>query len=218
MSRVLDDTSNGWDGWVVTVDHTNDLSAALAFAHEALLAAAGRRASPARLLTLATVGLDGSPKARTVVMRAFKAEIYALTIHTDARTPKVAEMRRTPGAQCVFWDKSRELQLRLSGKVSVHAGDDLARRAWKDVDLASRFSYLTDRPPGQEIEKPSSGREGVDGRLPSRDESVVGWDNFAVLVLKLKAIDWVLLDNGGHRRARFTFDDQGLATATWLIP
>jgi pyridoxamine 5'-phosphate oxidase len=152
------------------------------------------------------------------MMRAFHAESHALTIHTDARTPKVAEMRRTSGAQCVFWDKSRELQLRLSGKVSVHAGDDPARLAWEDVDLASRFSYLTDRPPGQEIEKPSSDREGIDGRLPSPEEAVVGWDNFAVLALSLEAIDWELLDNTGHRRARFTFDDQGLATATWLIP
>ena len=53
------------------MDHTNDLNAALAFAHEALAAAAGNRNSPARLLALATVGLDGGPRARTVMLREF---------------------------------------------------------------------------------------------------------------------------------------------------
>ncbi|MDG2286913.1 MAG: pyridoxamine 5'-phosphate oxidase family protein [Alphaproteobacteria bacterium] len=199
-------------------DQTNDLNAALAFAHEALEAAAGNRTSPARLLALATVGLDGRARARTVMMREFRTENHVLTIHTDARTPKVEEMRRVPGAECVFWDKSRELQLRLSGHVSVHAGDALARSAWESVDLASRFSYLTDTPPGDDVERPTSGREGIDGRLPTRQEAAAGWDNFAVLVLTLREIDWVLLDNAGHRRARFTFGDQGLAAATWLVP
>jgi pyridoxamine 5'-phosphate oxidase len=199
-------------------DHTDDLNAALAFAHEALEAAAGNRTSPARLLALATVGLDGRARARTVMLREFQVENHVLTIHTDARTPKVEEMRRAPGAECVFWDKSRVLQLRLSGQVSVHAGDTLARSAWESVDVASRFSYLTDTPPGDDVERPTSGREGIDGRLPTRQEAAGGWDNFAVLVLTLKEIDWVLLDNAGHRRARFTFDDQGLAAATWLIP
>jgi hypothetical protein len=50
------------------------------------------------------------------------------------------------------------------------------------------------------------------------EEAAVGWDNFAVLVLRLKKIDWVLLDSAGYRRARFTFEDQGLEAATWLIP
>jgi hypothetical protein len=58
----------------------------------------------------------------------------------------------------------------------------------------------------------------MDGRLPSLEEAAVGWGNFAVLVLRLKEIDWVLLDSAGHRRARFTFDDQGLVASTWLIP
>lgn len=202
----------------VALDHANDLNAALIFAHEALNAAAGNRTSPARLLALATMGLDGSPQARTVMLREFRADSHDLTIHTDVRTPKVAEMRRAPGAQCVFWDQTRELQLRLSGKVSVHDGDELARAAWEGVDLAGRFSYLTDLPPSREIGGPTSGREAMDGRLPLPQEAALGWDNFAVLVLKLTEIDWVLLDGAGHRRARFTFDDQGLAAATWLIP
>ena len=85
------------------------------------------------------------------------------------------------------------------------------------MDLPSRFSYLTDQPPGQDIARPSSGREGIDGRLPTPEEAAVGWDNFAVLVLSVTTIDWVLLDNAGHRRARFTFDNRGQA-ATWLVP
>jgi pyridoxamine 5'-phosphate oxidase len=199
-------------------DHTNDLSAALAFADAALTAAAGNRTSPARLLTLATLGLDGTPQSRTAMLRAFQAEARELTIHTDVRTPKVEELRRTPTAQCVFWDRSRELQLRLSGTVSVHCDDDLARAAWDEVDLASRFSYLTDRAPGQVVTGPTSGREGIDGRLPTPEEATAGWDNFAVLVMRISEIDWVLLDNAGHRRARFTFEGQGLARQSWLIP
>lgn len=152
------------------------------------------------------------------MLREFRAKNRELTIHTDVRTPKIEEMRRTPAAQCVFWDQTRDLQLRLSGKVSVHAGDELARKAWEGVDLAGRFSYLTTSPPSSEIGRPTSGREAMDGRLPTLEEAAIGWDNFAVLVLRLDEIDWVLLDNAGHRRARFKFDSQGLVAATWLIP
>lgn len=152
------------------------------------------------------------------MFRDFHARNNELTIHTDVRTPKIAELRRNPAAQCVFWDKTRALQLRLSGTVTIHAGDALASKAWEGVDLASRFSYLTTSAPSGDIDRPSSGREGMDGRLPTPEEAAVGWKNFAVLGLKLDEIDWVLLDNAGHRRARFTFDDKGLAGSTWLIP
>jgi pyridoxamine 5'-phosphate oxidase len=180
--------------------------------------AAGNRTSPARLLALATVGLDGKPQARTVMLRDFRAESRELTIHTDFRTPKVEEIRRRPGVQCVFWDRAQELQLRVSGNVAIHAGDALARIAWEGVDLAGKFSYLTAWPPGGDVGRPTSGRDGMDGRLPSLEEAAVGWDNFAALLMTITEIDWVLLDDAGHRRARFTFDDEGLVAATWLIP
>ena len=200
------------------LDHTNDLNAALVYAHEALDAAVVDRESSSRLVTFVTVGLDVTPRARTVVLRSFCSEICEATFHTDVRTLKVAELRRVPKAEFVFWDATRELQLRLSGTVSVHSEDEVAQLAWRYVDIESRFNYLTDATPGSEVGRPTSGREGMDGRLPTQQEGAAGWQNFAVLVMMIKTIDLVLLDNAGHRRARFKFGERGLTGSGWLVP
>ena len=202
----------------MVLDHTNDLNAALAYAHEALGVAVADRESCSRLVTFATVGLDMAPRARTVVLRSFSSEIYEATFYTDVRTLKVGELRRIPKAECVFWDATRELQLRLSGTVSVHNEDEVAQLAWRKVDIASRFNYLTDAPPGSKAGRETSGREAVDGRLATQEEGAAGWQNFGVLVMTIKNIDLVLLDNAGHRRARFEFGERGLTVSDWVVP
>ena len=51
---------------------------------------------------LATVGADGLPQARTVVLRHAHSKLGQLQIHTDSRSPQVTEMTATPGVMLAF--------------------------------------------------------------------------------------------------------------------
>ena len=52
-----------------------------------------------------TVGADGLPQARTVVLRHAHSKLGQLQIYTDSRSPKVAEMTAAPGVMLTFWSK-----------------------------------------------------------------------------------------------------------------
>ncbi|NBR79124.1 MAG: pyridoxamine 5'-phosphate oxidase, partial [Alphaproteobacteria bacterium] len=43
--------------------------------------------------TVATIGLDGRPRLRTIVLRACDTANRSLRFHTDARSDKINELR-----------------------------------------------------------------------------------------------------------------------------
>lgn len=90
---------------------------------------------------LATVALDGSADARTVVLRAVDAGARALAVHSDARAGKLAQLRAEPRACLVFHDAVARTQLRASGPIRIHQGDDDADRAWSALRPQSRALY-----------------------------------------------------------------------------
>ena len=98
-------------------------------------------------MTLATVGLDGSPQARTVVLRAFDRPAGSLHIYTDVRSAKVAELRASPHAAIHVCDGSVHLQLRLLADVAVLTGPDVAA-LWTRVPQGARTAYGSMPAPG----------------------------------------------------------------------
>lgn len=56
-----------------------------------------------RTPVLATVGCDGSPNARTVVLSKVDAKLLTFCFYTDARSEKVSELAKEPKAVFVFW-------------------------------------------------------------------------------------------------------------------
>ncbi|WP_409331307.1 pyridoxamine 5'-phosphate oxidase family protein [Trujillonella humicola] len=85
-------------------------------------------------VTLATIGADGYPAARTVLLSAFDGSGFAFHTHRDSR--KVAELAAEPrAALVVLWpDLGRQLVVR--GDV-VDDGAEQAAAAW-----AARSDYL----------------------------------------------------------------------------
>ena len=79
--------------------------------------------SPWRNVALATVGLDGRPQVRTVVLRRFDRVGRLLDVHTDIRSAKHAELRAHADAALHGWDAEARVQLRVAGKASLHTGD-----------------------------------------------------------------------------------------------
>ena len=85
------------------------------------LGAAVRSADhPFRLFTLATVGPDRYPHARTVVLRGFDPVERSVSFYTDCRSPKVRHMAGEPRVALLFYDPTARLQLRIPASARLH--------------------------------------------------------------------------------------------------
>jgi pyridoxamine 5'-phosphate oxidase len=71
----------------------DDLSLTLEEAWSRLTGGVRDRRSPFHTPAIATIGLDGRPRMRTVVLRGADAGQGVLRFHTDLRGGKVAEIR-----------------------------------------------------------------------------------------------------------------------------
>lgn len=157
----------------------------------------------ARRPVLATIGLNGGPEARTVVLREARQADATLAIHTDNLSEKVREIDRISRASLHVWDQRLKLQTRLRGRVGVETGAAVAW-LWDLVPDGSRSSYGVTPAPGTRIDRSDAYTRDSD---PSR---------FAVLVFRVEEIDVVHLSGDYHRRALFRGSDgwQG----AWLAP
>ncbi|HYF07338.1 MAG TPA: pyridoxamine 5'-phosphate oxidase family protein [Acetobacteraceae bacterium] len=180
----------------------------LADALTLLAAAPTERDHPCRTPVLATTGPDGAPGARTVVLRGFDPGARQAMVFTDARSAKVAALRREPRATLVFHDPGRAVQLRLSGRMAVRQGDAVAEEAWRGLPAASQGLYAAAAAPGTPVAAPP----------PPPGGSTDGPAHFAVLVLEFTRLDWLSLDAAGHRRACFAWETEGPPRATWVVP
>ena len=147
------------------------------------------RHAVARNMMLATVGLDGAPQARTVVLRAADRQAAVLEIHTDLRSHKVAELRSNSRAALHVWDASVNLQMRLTADVAILTGQDVTA-IWAKVPDPSRHSYGSTPAPGQPIAQALGYAKDADAAC------------FAVLRFRIQSIDALNLERD-HRRARF---------------
>lgn len=184
------------------------LAAALAMALDALARGATDRRSPFQTPTLATIGADGAPALRSVVLRGFAAATRSLSIHTDCRSPKYAEIIADPRAALHGYDAGARMQLRLAGRATLHRDDAIADAAWAASRETTRMTYATAWAPGTALPAPPAAPEDALG----------GRENFAALVLRFDRLDWLLLDPAGHARARFDWGDDGVLAASWVAP
>ena len=183
----------------------NDLDAFEAHAWAMLARGAADRRSPFHTPALATVGADGAPRVRTVVLRGVDVSERVVRVHSDARADKVAGIERTGRAELMGYDRGAKLQLRASGPATVHRADGVADAAWEATRSFSRACYRVEPRAGARIEA------GGDYAQPSDGED--GRENFAVIRVRVEALEALYLAAAGHRRARFAPGDRA-----WLVP
>ncbi len=177
----------------------NDLSATEAQVWALLAGGAQSGRAPLHTPVLASIGIDGAPQARTVVLRAVDRSLRQLRIHTDRRSTKFAELQRDPRATLLGYDAAEKFQVRLSGVVSLHTGDALARSAWASATPSSRACYAQVEAPGAVLDHPGA------APFATAADSGIGFENFAVALLTVAAIETLYLAAAGHRRAAFTW-------------
>ena len=157
---------------------------------------------------LATIGPDGAPAVRSLVLRAVDAPARRLRLHSDSRAAKVADLIVDPRAALLFYDAPSQLQLRLTGRATLHRDDAVADLAWAESRAMSRCCYAIDPAPGTPVASPPA----------APLDSEAGRPHFCVVMFNLDTLESLHLAATGHRRARFAWDAAGRASATWLVP
>jgi hypothetical protein len=175
----------------------------------ALLAeGAANPASPFHTPTLASIGADGGPALRTVVLRGFDNAARWLEMHTDTRSAKVSEFSRHHSAALHAWDPAKKVQIRVSGQIALHAGDQVAAAAWGRLRATSRATYRVAPGPGTMIASPQDTHD-VD--------EAAAFSVFCVMRMRFDVLEWLHLEHGSYARARFRWDN-GTFTPMWLVP
>ena len=156
-----------------------------------------------RTPVLASVGMDGTPNARTVVLRGADAKTQTLAFYTDRRSPKIADLSHKSAAMLVFWSKRLNWQLRVRVAMEVQTTGEQVDAVWQHLSQsAAAGDYLSMDAPG-------------DALLAGQDSSVAltGAHQLAILFAHVIEIDWLELRRAGHRRASI-----GAITWQWLVP
>jgi pyridoxine/pyridoxamine 5'-phosphate oxidase len=152
-----------------------------------LVRASRDRKSAWRTPVLATVGLDGAPRARVLVLRRVEPEAGVLWLHTDRRAAKWAELSADPRVALTFWDPRRVLQLRMEGRARLEEDAAVLVEAWARVPEGSRRNYAT-------ADAPGSPRLGDVAHVPD------GRPNFAMVAIRAERLDWLWLGPVAHQR------------------
>ena len=173
--------------------------------------AAASARHPLHLVTVATLGDDGGPQARTVVLRGFDAERRVLWFHTDVRSPKAVEIARDGRVALHWYDAAARLQIRMSADAVLHHGDPVARAAWQAAPPMSRACYASPTPPGTRLaEVPAATPAPAAG-----DDR--GLAHFALVRCRFTAVELLALHASGHERLLLALAG-AVPTATILAP
>lgn len=162
-----------------------------------------------RTPVLATVDGDAAD-ARTVVLREVDVANSTLSLYTDARAAKVAQLQAHPVGTLVLWSRRLGWQLRLRVQLSLQTDGLAVTSRWARLKLSpAAQDYLSPLAPGAALPAATADVTAPPSTaLPAADRG-----HFALLQARVLTSDWLELHPEGHRRARF--DAEG---ARWLVP
>jgi hypothetical protein len=185
------------DTWMTGLDTTFDK------VWQLLGRATADRRSPLRTPVMATVGADGCPDARVVVLRRAQNSAGILHVHTDIRTKKVSDLESNPGATFCAWVPKDDLQIRIKSVATVLSGPDVLP-LWQSMPEPARRVYGGTPAPGVLLAHPSEFEGHPDPAA------------LALVSCEIQVIETLHLGADMHRRARFCRQDawQG----AWLAP
>jgi len=155
---------------------------------------------PSRWIQLSTIGLDNSPRVRTVVFRGWNKE-HEMQIFTDKRSEKFKEIEINNNVEiCWLFPKSKS-QFRFRGRSKIEMGE---KASWYWEKLSPNSKSLWAWPtPGELYEKESfSSNEIKDS--PSKSS------NFVVLEIVISQVDYLFLQKPIHMRKRWLRDSNWL--------
>jgi len=169
-----------------------------------LLKAAQRqegRSPHGRWLQLASLGLDGAPRVRTLVFRCW-ADPHSLELFTDGRSSKAHELLAEPRLELCWLLPKARCQFRLRGfrlRLDAEVDAQERRRRWHQLGPGARAIWGWP-PPGAPFD-PSA-----DFPLELADGTPLP-DSFALLRIQISQVELLELKGNPHCRRRWRADD-----------
>ena len=146
-----------------------------------------------RWVQLATIGIDNTPRVRTVVFRGW-SKSYEMEIYTDKRSQKYNELDLNNNVEiCWLFSKSK-CQFRLRGKSCFDLGKDNIRH-WDQLSEYSKLMWSWPRP-GENY--------NFDYKNGLPVEKIEGLsNNFSLLKIDVNHVDQLILNKPIHTRKRW---------------
>ena len=147
------------------------------------------RQPAARWLQLATTGLDGTPRVRTLVFRGWHGG-DRLELYTDTRSAKFEELMQQPQVELCWLLPKAKQQYRFRAKWLREEQNNNAER-WQNLSPQGRALWGWP-PPGLPLER--------DADFPEQlDDSVALPENFLVVQLQINRVERLHLTHHPHQ-------------------
>lgn len=185
-------------------DNTED------FLHDSwhlLIKSAARRKGDYQKPSVSTLGNNGFPQQRIVVLRDVDLSDRLLTFFTDARSEKVKELEETPRLSWLFWDKRKKVQIRMAGNAFTEQGTDRCRGYWDNLPVQGRASYALLTAPGTAQEDDSVPLPEYWNKDIDLEKTAYAFKNFMVVTCQVETADLLHLHHEGHQRALYQYQD-----------
>jgi pyridoxamine 5'-phosphate oxidase len=169
-----------------------------------------------KVITVCNLSTNGV-NAYSVVLREASADDGALLFYTDYRSPKVEQIKQDSRLTIHIYNEEDKLQLVLKGKAVIHYQNEIAQLYWKEDGYRGRRSYLAQPAPSTHINEPADGLAYL-GNRQFKDTDTNGYENFAVIEVRIDELDYLKLNREGNRRAKFVLDNTGEWQGMWLVP
>lgn len=173
--------------------------------------AAANRRSLFHTPTLSTID-DNRISTRTMVLREFDPEKRLIRFHTDYRSVKIQQIKKSSIASVHGYDPDLKIQMRFDGKINLHHNDEITRGSWELSKEMSKECYFVGGSPGSRIDDPTDYEPST-----FNFETIDGFENFCVVVFEFETMEFLYLKKSGHRRAIHNWKDSKYQ-ASWLIP
>ena len=148
---------------------------------------------PSNFVQLATVGIDYTPRVRTVVFRGWSNN-YEMEILTDKRSNKYKELEFVNSAEVCWLFKKTNCQFRFRGN-SYYDDGERTNYYWNSITDRSK-SMWTWPHPGKAINS--------EFYQPLKDVSKCQrLDNFILLKIAVNYVDLLILSNPIHYRKKW---------------
>jgi len=144
---------------------------------------------PFRWPVLTTIGGEGVPHSRIVVLRSVSRD-FGIQVHTDRRSGKMRDLDESRKAAFLFFDAENQVQIRLEGLAQV-ATEETRLSVWHHLSSNARRQY-------QQVERPGVKLEA----LPEVNETL-GDRYFTVLEFAPQLIDYLKISKAGQLRASY---------------
>lgn len=175
------------------------------------------RHSPLHTPTVCTIS-GTTPSPRIMVLRDVAETCCTFRFHTDARSPKAAQIDAGGPVSILGYDPEARVQLIMRGVGRIEVSGETAEHAWETSALSSRRCYLAAHPPGTQAAVATSGLpEALRTRSPTAPESAAGRENFCILIIDAVELEWLKLSSCGNQRALFQRSGSNW-TGAWITP